>query len=185
MHAARAPDPRSRRTQEALQSALTVLALRRRYHEIRIDDILQASGVGRSTFYEHYRSKDALLRASMRDAISLLADLPVGTADAAQAEALLAHFWSQRALARTLLQGTALRVVRDALRAEIETRLPRQGRGQRFPHRLAAVAIADGLLSPCVAWLSGEAQCSPAELAGALTRASRALAEALLAVHDE
>jgi AcrR family transcriptional regulator len=40
-------DPRRRRTREALQSAFTLLAQERRYHEIRIDDILQASGVSR------------------------------------------------------------------------------------------------------------------------------------------
>ena len=100
-------DPRRRRTRESLQSAFTLLAQQRRYHEIRIDDILKASGVSRSTFYEHFAGKDALLAASMDGALSLLADLPAGKASVPQVAALLAHFWDNRALARSLLQGAA------------------------------------------------------------------------------
>lgn len=73
-------DPRPYRTREALRSAFILLALRRRYHEIRIADILEASGIGPSTFYEHFASKDASLAASMNGATSLLADMCAGKA---------------------------------------------------------------------------------------------------------
>ena len=70
------PDPRRRRTREALQSAFTLLALQRRYHEIRIDDILKASGVSRSTFYEHFATKSecliALYEAASHGALRVL-----------------------------------------------------------------------------------------------------------------
>jgi len=159
-------DPRRRRTREALQSAFTLLALERRYHEIRIDDILKASGVARSTFYEHYASKDALLAASMDGPLTLLADMSAGKTDAPQVAALLAHFWENRALARSLLQGTALRVVRNTLVARIEVRLRRADGRLRLPPRLAAHALADGMFSPILAWLSGEAPCDPADRDG-------------------
>lgn len=71
-------DPRRRKTREALHSAFILLALQRRYHEIRIDDILKASGVSRSTFYEHFAGKDALLAAAMDGPISLLAGMVAG-----------------------------------------------------------------------------------------------------------
>lgn len=168
-------DPRWHRTRDALQSAFTLLALERRYHEIRIDDILKASGVGRSTFYEHFAGKDALLAASMEGPLSLLADLPIGKSSAQQVAVLLEHFWDNRALARILLQGAALRVIRHALVAQIEVRLKRSSAGRlQLPHRLAAHALADGMFSPIIAWLSGEAPCSPADLAAALQASSKA-----------
>lgn len=170
-----ARDPRRRRTRDALQSAFIVLALRRRYHEIRIDDILQASGVGRSTFYEHYASKDALLAASLEDVLALLTRTSTGEADARQIAALLQHFWQQRALARSLFQGAPLRVVRTALVAQVEVQLQHSGRRLRISHRLAAHALADGLFSPILAWLTGEAACDASELAAALCASSQAM----------
>lgn len=167
-------DSRRRRTREALQSAFIVLALQRRYHEIRIDDILQASGVGRSTFYEHYASKDALLAASLEDVLALLAGTPTGGADSGQVAALLQHFWQNRALARSLFQGAPLRVVRNALVAQVEVRLQRSGHRLRIPDRLAAHALADGLFSPIMAWLSGEAACDAPAFAAALCASSQA-----------
>lgn len=176
------PDPRRRRTREALQSAFTLLALRRRYHEIRIDDILKASGVSRSTFYEHFAGKDALLAASMDGPTSLLADMPIGKCSVQQMTVLLAHFWDNRALARSLFQGVALRVIRTALVRQVEARLERsRGTRLRLPRRLAAHALADGMFSPIVAWLSGEASCSPADLAAALIRSSEAMLASMVA----
>jgi AcrR family transcriptional regulator len=176
------PDPRRRRTREALQSAFTSLALQRRYHEIRIDDILKASGVSRSTFYEHFAGKDALLVASMDGPTSLLADMPIGKSSVQQTTVLLAHFWDNRALARSLFQGAALRVICNALVCQVEARLKRSGGARlRLPHRLAAHALADGMFSPIVAWLSGEASCSPADLAAALTRSSEAMLVSMVA----
>ena len=178
-------DPRRRRTRDALQSAFILLALERRYHEIHIDDILKASGVGRSTFYVHFAGKDALLAASMGDALSLLADMPTGESDSRQVTGLLEHFWKNRALARSLFQGAALRVIRNALVQRIEARLNHSDAGWlRLPRRLAAHALADGMFSPIVAWLSGEAPCSPADLAAALRTTSRATLASMIAVSN-
>lgn len=174
-HAPDAHDARRHRTREALRSAFIVLALERRYHEIRIDDILQVAGVGRSTFYEHYGGKDALLAASMDDVLAQLAAVPGGHADARQVVAMLEHFWQHRALARSLFQGIPLRVIRNALVAHVEAHLTRVGHPLRMPHRLAAHALADGMLSPLLAWLSGEASCDAAALADALAASSQAM----------
>ena len=178
-------DPRRCRTRDALQSAFILLALERRYHEIHIDDILTASGVGRSTFYEHFAGKDALLAASMGDALSLLADMPTGESGSGQIAGLLEHFWNNRTLARSLFQGAALRVIRNALVQRIEARLNHSDAGQlRLPRRLAAHALADGMFSPIVAWLSGEAPCSPDDLAASLRTVSRATLAGMRAVSN-
>lgn len=168
-------DPRRRRTRDALLSAFVLLALRRRYHEIRIDDLLEASGVGRSTFYEHFAGKDALLVASMDDALALLANVPAGRSTPAQVAALLDHFWRHRAMAPGVFHGAAHRVVRNALVRRVEEALKHGDGGRlRLPRRLAAHALADGLFSPIVAWLAGEAACSAGDFATALHDGSRA-----------
>jgi AcrR family transcriptional regulator len=175
-------DPRRARTRDALQSAFILLALEHRYHEIHVDDILTASGVGRSTFYEHFAGKDALLAASMGDALSLLAGMPTGESGPRSVASLLEHFWNNRALARSLFQGTALRVVRNALVERIDARLDGSDTGRlRLPRRLAAHALADGMFSPIVAWLSGEAPCGPLDLAAGLCTVSRATLAGMVA----
>ena len=168
-------DPRRVRTREALKSAFVVLALQRRYHEISIDDILRISGVGRSTFYEHYGSKHALLVASLADPLELLARMPFGQAEARMVVALLEHFWQHRALARSLFQGAPLRVIRNALVAQVQLQLQHAGSRLRLPHRLAAHALADGVFSPILAWLSGEAATDATALAPALQASSQAM----------
>lgn len=175
-------DPRRRRTREALQSAFILLAMERRYHLIRIDDILRASDVGRSTFYEHFAGKDALLAASMEDAFALLAGLPFDDgASPGQVAALLAHFFDRRALAASLFQGSALRILRKTLVGQVEARLRRGGDRLRMPPRLAAHALADGIFSPLLAWLAGESACTAHELAAALSASSRGMRAGLVA----
>lgn len=57
-------DRRVRRTHRALGEALVSLILERGYERITVQDILDRADVGRSTFYAHYRDKDALLMAN-------------------------------------------------------------------------------------------------------------------------
>jgi hypothetical protein len=58
---------------------------------------------------------------------------------------------------------------------QVEDRLRRAGGARlRLPRRLAAHALADGMFSPIVAWLSGEAASSPVDLAAALSKSSEA-----------
>lgn len=163
------PDPRRRRTREDLLSAFFLLVLNRRYHEIRIADVLDASGVGRSTFYEHFRNKDELLSASLAGPFCILAGMISGESDVQRVQAIVEHFWANRSLARSLFQGAALRVVRKTLVTHVETALDRECRTRlRIPVRLAAHSLADGMLSPIIAWLSGEAKCNASELSIAL-----------------
>jgi AcrR family transcriptional regulator len=173
-------DPRRQRTRDELLTAFFGLVLSRRYHEIRIADVLAASGVGRSTFYEHFRSKDDLFFAALHGPFSILSGIVSGESSVAQISGILQHFWENRALARSIFQGAALRVVRKALVANIESRLDRDDRSRlRIPPRLAAHAIADGMFSPILAWLSGEAACSAGELASALQLSASAMSRAL------
>lgn len=171
-------DARRQRTRHALLGAFFVLVLERRYHEVRIDDIVARAGVGRSTFYEHFANKDALLAASLEGPFSILADAVVAPS-APHLPGLLAHFWQNRALARGILSGAVRRKVARVLVALIEQRLRRHhGAHLRVPPRLVAVALAEAQLGPITAWLDGEAACPPEALAQALHDGARALVDA-------
>lgn len=173
-------DSRRQRTRDELLAAFFTLVLSRRYHEIRVADVLAASGTGRSTFYEHFRNKDELLSAALHGPFSILAGIVSGESGVARVSGILQHFWENRALARSLFQGAALRVVRQTLIASIEARLDREYRSRlRIPPRLAAHALADGMFSPIIAWLSGEAACSAGDLAAALQLSTAAMLRAL------
>jgi AcrR family transcriptional regulator len=60
-------DRRVRRTRRILHEALISLILDNGYEQITVQDILDRADVGRSTFYVHYRDKEALLAASFDD----------------------------------------------------------------------------------------------------------------------
>lgn len=58
------PDPRIARTTHALGRALIELIQEREYDTITVQQILDRAGVGRATFYAHYRNKDDALHSS-------------------------------------------------------------------------------------------------------------------------
>jgi AcrR family transcriptional regulator len=63
MEAAR--DKRVQRTLKDLREGLLALMVERGYEALTVQDILDRAGVGRATFYEHFRGKDDLLRRSL------------------------------------------------------------------------------------------------------------------------
>jgi AcrR family transcriptional regulator len=58
-------DRRTLRTRGALRDALIGLIAERSWDEIAVQDICERANVGRSTFYVHYASKDALLQGGL------------------------------------------------------------------------------------------------------------------------
>lgn len=81
---ASARDRRVRRTRKLLHSAFLELVVEKGYDKITIQEILDRADVGRSTFYVHFRDKEALLTASfddMRDQLEeALAAIPLAEA---------------------------------------------------------------------------------------------------------
>jgi len=163
-------DRRVLRTKEALHAAFTELVLNRRYDEIQVGDIVDDADVGRSTFYEHFRGKDDLLVQSMSAMLDVLAEAACGVGDGVHLEHIVGHFWENRSHARYLLAGPPSEHVFPLLVRElaqrIEERLPTLERS--LPSKLIALRTADGTFAVLRAWLAGEAECTPAELAAGL-----------------
>ena len=63
-------DRRQLKTQQAIRQAFFELMKRKTYSKITVQDILDEANVGRSTFYEHFRTKEELLHAICADILS-------------------------------------------------------------------------------------------------------------------
>lgn len=57
----RKPDGRVARTRDRLGDAIIALILEKPFDSITVQDVLDRAGVGRSTFYAHYKDKDDVL----------------------------------------------------------------------------------------------------------------------------
>ena len=60
-------DRRILRTRDTLGDALVALMQERNFDDITVQDVLDRAGVGRSTFYAHYRDKDDLFLSDVED----------------------------------------------------------------------------------------------------------------------
>lgn len=176
-------DQRVQRTRAAIQEAFAALVLRRTYADISIADVVAEAAIGRSTFYEHFRNKEALLRCTMAPVLEVLADAATPAADERRLRHVLEHFREHRRLARRLLGGVTLEHVGGALADLLEARLPvapEEGAPRPLvPLCFASAQLADAQFSLVRNWLNSREVCSASALARAIVETSRALAEAL------
>jgi AcrR family transcriptional regulator len=116
-HLRTARDARAVRTREALRGAFLRLLERKALERISIPDICEEAGVGYTTFYRHYLSKEAVLNEvaaeETRQLIALALPAAVATDLRAGAEALFTYVDDRRALWSTLLTGGAEGAMRE------------------------------------------------------------------------
>lgn len=173
------PDRRVARTRAALIEAFNHLVLHRGKGRIRVADIVAKANVGRSTFYEHFAGAEAIHMEALARPLAVLADAAAGQGDPARLEALLAHFWENRRLARDTFAGRAGEQAARLLADLVEERLRQGGAKLEIPLRLAALQLASAALAPVRGWVLGEAPCTARALAWNLCRSGRELAAAL------
>jgi AcrR family transcriptional regulator len=65
-------DPRVRRTRDMLGDALLTLMQEKPFGTITVQQVLDRAGIGRSTFYAHYRDKDDLFLSDLEDFFELM-----------------------------------------------------------------------------------------------------------------
>lgn len=156
-------DRRKARTRQAITGALARLIFERRYGTIRTGDLIEAAGVGRSTFYEHFRSKDDVFVAIIEPIFAPLADAAAGRGTVVRVQMILDHVWEQRAAARVLFEPPLSGRLQRKLAAMIEGRLePPQG---GVSPSLIAAGAAASTLATLRAWLAGETPCASSDLA--------------------
>ncbi len=65
-------DRRIQRTRHMLSDALFALIVEKGYESVTVQDITEHANVGRATFYLHYRDKEELLSASLKQLVNEL-----------------------------------------------------------------------------------------------------------------
>ena len=119
-------DRRIVRTRRALQHAFLQLTLEKGYDAVSIQDICEAADVGRSTFYQHFTSKDDLKSSGLEHLRRALEDHRERHAGAGAARKPIAfsrpmfehardHLHIYRALAGSSGGGVALDTIRTIL----------------------------------------------------------------------
>jgi AcrR family transcriptional regulator len=177
-----AVDPRVARSTYALGRALIALIQEREFDDITVQQILDRAGVGRATFYAHYRNKEDALHSSYERLFEALEPwlarpsavgprlFPVtellehvaesrGVVDALRRDGRLDDVWS-------LLADHAARLVerRIALFAADASPIPRP---------LAARMLAGALVEAIVWWLDHQSAATPAEMDAAFHELAR------------
>ncbi len=163
-------DARKLRTRQAIHRAFFGMVLQRRYYEIKIDDIVVQAGIARSTFYEHFKSKDELLASSLEGPFSRLANLVDGTTTKEELVDILEHFWQNRAMARGIFTGTIRKKVGLTLAEMIQNKLASQLTDKKLPLPLISIQLSEMMLTPISTWLLGQVACSSRVLADVLSK---------------
>ena len=91
------------RTRSLIRQAFLDLLFEHAYASVTMAAVAERADVGRSTLYEHYRTKDELFRDVARMPMSGLAELVGAAAIAPSFGDLLQHFRDNRALGRVLV----------------------------------------------------------------------------------
>ena len=176
-------DPRAARTRAALKGALAANLLSPGGAPLTPKGLAAAAGIGRSTFYAHFSSADAVFEAALAEVMAPFARALLGQAPRDALEAALSHFWEHRKMATTLLTGRRGRLVAQSLQTALETSL-RSGRGSPRPlapaaTRRVAAHLSGGALTLLGLWLSGRADATVSEMAVLLAAATGGAAQAM------
>jgi AcrR family transcriptional regulator len=172
-------DRRAERTRAALMSAFVERVLTDGYEATAVGDIVRRANVGRSTFYTHYSSKEALLMESLERPCRGLVACAGGDAMPQMLIPLLEHFREQRRLNRVFFEDPIRRLWVKRLAVLIERQVSlesRAGRGRaRIPRSLLALTIAEMQIALVVHWLTSAVAVKSEVIAEALVFNTRAM----------
>lgn len=140
-------------TVTAIIDAFIALALERRYDAVRVADLITRAGVGKSTFYEHFRGKDDVLLTAMRPILLALATAASGRAARSYVRNMVEHLWERRSVGRSIMDSKAAPIIQRRLADAIAAHgLGGDGVGNAS---LSAVGIAAAQLAMLRCWLAG------------------------------
>jgi AcrR family transcriptional regulator len=153
----------------AILQAFADIILDSGYEKVRVLEVVARSGVARSTFYEHFQSREDLLRESLRGPFETLAQLAVPTCDLTRVGHMLNHFMLNRPLAKAVMANPGTDALVGLLAELIEDS------SAAFTTGIAARAVAGAQMAVLSSWLDGTDRRSAHDLAHALREISIAL----------
>mgnify|MGYP001407194829 CR=1 FL=1 len=158
---------RAAATRIAILEAFSRLVLETRRIRPPVAQLLRRAGVARSTFYEHFNSRDTLMLAAMEAPLCVIAEAITGAPKVNHLAALLEHFWDRRRDAIHLLSShTAPRIVRKLADLIGE-------RAASLDHD-DAIRIADTQIGFVRLWITAETPSAPQVLAEKMIASGRA-----------
>lgn len=142
-------DPRAKRTRDALGEGLMRLLRQKDWHDISTAAICREAGVARSSFYEHFKGKGALLDAVFESQLAAVCP-PPGAKDGplCTLDWLMDHVWEAPEFLQTAMNGSYGATLLPRFRAAVSVKLAEEltARGiSRAPER--AAFIIGGALS--------------------------------------
>lgn len=162
------------RTRARLIAAFNQLVFDKTRGPIRVAQIIEKAGVGRSTFYDHFANAEAVHMAALSRPLSYLAAPAAGTGTVEQLQWLLDHFHGNRGRAREVLLGSSrdriTRLLADMIDERVET-----GDDLAIPRRVATMQIAEAMLGPIRLWIVGEFAATSQSLAASLFATAAAM----------
>jgi AcrR family transcriptional regulator len=177
----RAPAPRPKtdrrveRTTHALSAALVELMLERHFDAITVQDVLDRAGVGRATFYSHFRNKHDLLLADYERVLELFeARLAADTTHPPRlvpVTELLHHLDDVRRLLHALRESGRMELLWElgaahfarTIARRLELLGPRPG-ASPVPTVVAARFCAGALMELLKWWLDRDARPTPEQM---------------------
>lgn len=170
----RKQDPRPNRTRSLLSGALLELIQEKRWDRIRVQDILDRTGVGRSTFYAHYDNKFDLLTA----------DIPTITLPISEADGqpdllpLFEHVAEMRPIMLPLMSQPLLGEIMDVFQRQLadawSEHLGTAGIADER-QQIASELLAGGFMAVARRWLKEGCRQPPADVCAEFTAYSTSI----------
>lgn len=142
---AKTEDRRVQRTRKLLQDALMTLIVEKGYEAVTVQDIIDRANVGRSTFYDHFLDKQALLLSGFEQLRTFLAEQRPTVSASGELRMgfslpMFEHACSYRPVYRAMIGKQSGAVVRKQIQ-QLLTDLVRDEFATLAPHDATPVAI--------------------------------------------
>ena len=163
---------------QLLQEALLSLIETKPFDRITVDDIVDKAGIGRSTFYRHFETKEALIDEIASAEIERLVDLTFPLLSAVDSRptcfALASYVDAHRSLWSILLTGGASAIMRDTFIKLASARAPTSLKGFApiLPIELGVVGGVGATIEILAWWLRQPDPVSVEQMAEYLDRLS-------------
>ena len=164
-----------KRTRDRLGDALVALLVEKPFDDITVQEVLDRAGVGRSTFYSHFKDKNDLFLSDSDEFLEGMATALSRFGDKSErlapVEELFAHVAEVRPFYDALVKSGKIRDVwelgREHFARGIEKRLGEISRGRTIPRarrRPISHCAAGSLFSLLDWWLHSSVKLSAAEM---------------------
>ncbi len=161
MTANRKPDRRTQRTRRQLSGALVDLIKEKRFDDITVQNVIDRAGVGRSTFYSHFRDKEDVFERQWEQFIERLAGqinwAKVGTGSFVPVRSLFQHLQEAQSFYRGLVRSRKIDPIFKSgieyLSHQIEAALKRRVVKTSIPNPILSNYLASELFALLKWWL--------------------------------